>query len=537
MSVNRIPAVFPGNPKAFMQSRTSSSAFRDVRTMTTLVGVAMALLMGALENTIVGTAMPTVAANLGGLELYSWVFTAYILASTVTTPIWGKLADLFGRRAAMFGGLALFILGSAAAGAAQTMPQLVGFRVLQGLGASALFPVGMTIVADLLTLEQRAKVVGLFSGMWGVASLVGPTVGGYLTGYTSLSWRACFYIIIPAGLLSAAMIALSYTEETEEREEFSFDYLGAVVLSAALILLLITVENSAQSSWTTVAASVTACCALFWWFVRIERSHPEPLVPLELFENRLVLIATVHGLFAMMALIGTMSFLPLFVQAVLGTGAIEAGNILMPLILAWVLTSIIAGRLILRAGYQPLVIAGMGALLVGSLLLVMVSETTTRSMLSLYVALMGVGGGLVIVTMMIAAQHGVSRDLLGVATSTVQFARNIGAAIGTAGMGAIMKYRLQSHLENTPVELPQFRGANDLALIVQPEMRAGLSQIASTFLRTALADALHGAFVLVFIVVVIAALIALFVPRGFAHELVYQEPPDDSPKDDETEEV
>src|SRR5262249_47806046 len=267
---------------------------------------------------------------------------------------------------AMFGGLALFIIGSALAGASQTMPQLITFRIVQGLGNSALFPVGMTIVADLLTLEQRAKVVGLFSGVWGIASLFGPTVGGYLTEYTSLSWRACFYIIIPAGLLSAAMIWATYTEENARREDISFNYMGTLVLSAALVLLLFTVERSTKLPMSANLAALLVCIALFYFYVYIEKSHPDPLIPMELFRNPIVMMATLHGMFAMMALLGTVNFLPLFVQAVIGTGAIAAGNILMPFIISWVLTSIVAGRMILRFGYKPLVLAGMAAMLLGS---------------------------------------------------------------------------------------------------------------------------------------------------------------------------
>ena len=484
----------------------------------------MALFMGALENTIVGTAMPTVVANLGGIHTYSWVFAAYILASTVMTPIWGKLADLFGRRFAMFGGLALFIIGSALAGASQSMAQLITFRIVQGLGASALFPVGMTIVADMLTLEQRAKVVGLFSGMWGIASLVGPTVGGYLTEYTSLSWRACFYIIIPAGLLSAAMIGSTYREENTRREDISFNYMGTIVLSAALVLLLFTVERSTKLPMSANVAALLVCILLFYFYVHIEKNHPEPLVPMELFRDPMVTMATLHGLFAMMALIGTMNFLPLFVQAVIGTSAIVAGNILMPFIISWVLTSIVAGRMILRFGYKPLVLTGMAAMLIGSARLAMVSSHTTQLVLSFDVILMGIGGGLVIVTLMIAAQHGVPRNQLGVTTSTVQFARNIGAAIGTAAMGAIMRARLQHYSTTGPADFSRLVTENELAMIVRPEIRAGLSGTTMIFLRDSLADALSGAFTFVFIIVIIGTVIAFFVPSGFAHELAYKAP-------------
>lgn len=509
--------------RILMESPTSTPRLRDLRVLTTLVGVAMALFMSALENTIVGTAMPTVVASLGGIDIYSWVFTAYILASTVTTPIWGKIADLFGRRTAMFGGLALFIIGSALAGAAQSMPQLIAFRVVQGLGASAVFPVGMTIVADLLTLEQRAKVVGLFSGMWGLASLIGPTVGGYLVEYSGYSWRGCFYIILPVGLLSAALIGVAYREESQPRTDAPFDYLGTIVLSAALVILLFALERGPELPWAVTLSAVAVCAALFYAFTRIERTHPEPLVPLELLQNPIVRIAAVHGLFAMMALIGTMSFLPLFVQAVIGTGAIAAGNSLTPLIIAWVLTSIVAGRLILRFSYRRLVVAGMVAMLAGAALMATVSTETTQLALSVYTSLVGIGGGLVIVTLMIAAQHAVPRHLLGVTTATVQFARNIGSALGVAAMGALMNGSLRFHLAHAPTELAHFANHAVLASIVRPELRVELSSSAAAFLRDSMADSLRGAFIFIFLVVIVGALLAYRIPEGQAHELAYSE--------------
>lgn len=512
---------------------STKSPLRDFRVLTTLVGVAMAIFMSALENTVIGTAMPTVAAQLGGLEIYSWVFTAYILATTVTTPIWGKLAELFGLRKAMFGGLALFIFGSLLAGASQSMPQLIAFRVVQGLGAAALFPVGMTIVAGLLTLEQRAKVVGMFSGMWGVASLIGPSAGGYLTEYTSLKWRACFLVIIPVGIVSGLLVGFSYKEQHQRRSEISFDFAGTFSLLAGLILLLISIERSTQWPLPATMLAFAVCTGLFYVFYHIENSHSEPLIPLEIFNDRMVTIAIVHGLFAMMALIGTMSFLPLFVQAVIGTRAIEAGTILTPLIISWVLTSVVAARWILRYGYRPLVLAGMGIMLIGGFLLTTVSTDTSRLWLSIYVIPMGIGGGLVILTLMIAAQHGVPRSQLGITTSTVQFARSIGSALGAAAMGAIMNGTLQNNFTHAPAEILPLIAGKDITSIVNPELRDQLSPATADFLVKSLAHALGNTFKFVFLAVIAGSVIAFFVPRGQATDLAYHETR--APEQDEEE--
>ena len=350
----------------------------DWRTKIILIGVALGIFMGALESTIVGTAMPTVVATLGGIELYSWVAVAYILTSTIMTPIWGKMADLIGRRPAFFGGMGLFLLGSALSGAANSMAQLIIFRALQGLGAGALFPVGMTIVADLLPLEKRAKMIGLFSGMWGVASLFGPQAGGYLTDSKSLSWRWVFYINLPFGLIAAAMVWAAYTERNERHPEIKLDYAGAATIAVALTLLLLAVEKGQQLGMTFTTVSLIVCALLTAVFIRIERRSPEPLIPLDLFHNRVVIVTTAHGLFAGMMLFGSMIYLPLFTQAVIGTTATQAGEVLTPYILAWVAAAIVGGRLMLRIGYRPIVIGGMLLMLAGSLLLARVGVDTTH---------------------------------------------------------------------------------------------------------------------------------------------------------------
>jgi EmrB/QacA subfamily drug resistance transporter len=507
----------------------SPTSITNFRTLTTLIGVAMAMFMGALENTVVGTAMPTVIASLGGIEIYSWVFAAYILAATVMTPIWGKMADLIGRRPAMFGGLAIFIIGSALSGAAHSMPQLIAFRVLQGLGGAALFPIGMTISADMLTLEQRTKVIALFSGMWGVASVIGPLVGGYLTAYTQLSWRWCFYIILPFGLLAAAMIYWGYQEQNERRQNISLDYAGTAVIAAALFILLFIVERGAEYTVAANFGGLLVCLLLFALFIRIELKHPEPLLPLDLFRNRVVAMATLHGLFVMMALIGTMSFLPLFVQAVIGTNAAEAGKILIPFIIPWVMTSIISGRLVLRFGYRPLVLTGMVLMLIGASMLTQVSIETTRTKLSFYLVFLGMSGGLTVTILMIAAQHAVSRTQLGVTTSAVQFARSIGSALGTAIMGALMGWRLNQLFRDAPAEIAHLARQSEIGSIVRPETRQALSQPASLFLQKALAGSLRLAFAFVLVSVIIGAIIALFIPGGSVQDLAHNEAETDEP--------
>src|SRR5215510_7751735 len=502
----------------------TSPQAKDWRKNVVLIGVALGIFMAALESTIVGTAMPTVVATLGGIELYSWVAVAYILTSTIMTPIWGKMADLVGRRPAFFGGMGLFLIGSALSGAAHSMAQLITFRALQGLGAGALFPVGMTIVADLLPLETRAKMIGLFSGMWGVASLFSPQAGGYLTDSSFLSWRMVFYINLPFGLIAAAMVWAAYTERHERHPEIKLDYAGAVTIAAALTLLLLAIERGEEFGATLTVISLIVCAFLLVLFIRIEGRSPEPLIPPDIFHNRVVVVTAAHGLFAGMMLFGSMIYLPLFIQAVIGTTATRAGEVLTPYILAWMAAAITGGRLMLRLGYRPIVIAGMLLMLAGSLPLALIGVETTRLYLTLAVIPMGMGGGLTLASLMIGAQHSAPRARLGVVTSTVQFARSMGAALGVGVMGAIMSWRLGRELASGGGELAGVASRHiDIAALVRQTTRSTLSPAAASFMQRALASSLRAAIPAGQAAVAVASAVALLIPSGQAHELVHPE--------------
>lgn len=519
------PNSVPEKPGALEESKV------DFKIILTLIGVALGIFMGALENTIVGTAMPTVIATLGGIEIYSWVAVAYLLTMTVMTPIWGKMADLIGRRPAIFGGMVLFLLGSALSGAAHSMVQLIAFRALQGLGAAALFPVGMTIVADLLSLERRTKIIGLFSGMWGVASLFGPLVGGYLTEHWS--WRWVFYINLPFGLIAGLLIYLTYTEKHARRTNIKLDYAGTATLALAMTLLLVLVERGNDFSPMLIGLSLLGVLALTILFLWIERHSPEPLIPLNLFRNRMVTITSLHGLFAGMMLFGSMLYLPLFVQAVLGRTPTEAGQILTPFILPWVASSIIGSRLILRLGYRSVAVAGMVLMLIGSLLLAFVSPTTTRTLLVIAVIFLGLAGGMTMATLMIGAQHAVARSQLGVVTSAVQFARNIGAALGIGTMGAVLSWSLRRELARGGSEMASLSFQHgDVTAIIRQSTRAAMSPEAAQFLLTALASSLQKVFFAGLLAVIVATVISVLLPGGKAHDLGHEEQQADESKEE-----
>lgn len=387
--------------------------------------------LGALESTVVSTAMPTVIASLGGLAHYSWVFSAYLLTSTASVPIWGRLSDLYGRRRMYLIGVGVFLVGSLLSGAAQSMIQLVFFRAVQGLGAGAVIPLSMTIVGELYTLQERARVQALFSGMWGVSSIAGPLVGGYITD--ALTWRWVFLLNLPFGLLAFGVIAAGYPS-LARRPDVRVDWLGAALLFAAVTALLLGLSDSSASPVMWLVASVGLSVA----FAMVERRAAFPILPLDLFGNQLIVRSLVVAFFAGTVMFGAIAFIPLFVQGVLGGTATEAGQMLTPLFLGWVTTSVLTARLTVRVGYKKIAICGVALLTIAFGVLSTITVTTSRATILAAALVLGCGLGLSMLTLLLAVQHGVPRAQLGLATSLNQFVRSVGSAVGVALMGALL---------------------------------------------------------------------------------------------------
>lgn len=395
--------------------------------------------LAAIEATIVATAMPTVVEQFGGLAHYSWVFSAYMLTSTVTMPIWGKLSDLYGRRPFYTAAVALFLLGSALAGASQSMAQLIAFRAIQGIGAGGLLPLGMTILGDIYTTDERARMQGLFSMVWGLASIVGPLVGGYLT--ETLSWRWVFYLNVPFGVGAAALVGLALVDAAPHKAP-RVDVRGAVLLTLAVGVLLVALNQTgaadALMGAPALALTYAAAVLLAAWFLRSQRAAPEPILPLALFTDRVVSTTTACGFLLGLAMFGTLGFVPLFVQHALGGTAVEAGRALTPLLLGWVTMSVVASRLLRYAGYRRLIQAGVGMVAAGLTGLAQASHAMPRPVLAMTLGLMGMGMGTAMLSLLLALQGAVPRAQLGIATSMGQFSRSIGGAVGVALLGAIV---------------------------------------------------------------------------------------------------
>jgi EmrB/QacA subfamily drug resistance transporter len=465
-------------------------------------GVLLGMFLAALEATVVSTAMPTVIASLGGLNHYSWVFSAYLITSTVTVPVWGKLSDLYGRRLFYQLGIALFLLGSVLSGLSTSMTQLIAFRAVQGLGAGALLPLGMTIIGDIYTLEERTRMQAYFSGVWGLASVIGPVVGGFITD--QLSWRWVFYLNLPFGLVAALVIGLALKEPLR-RERPAIDYAGAATLMAAITLLMLAlVEGGGSLATLTTSRNLllfAGAAALALLFVWIELRAEDPVVPFKLFRNRVVAVAIVAGFLAGVAMFGALTFVPLMAQGALGASATEAGSLLMPLMLSWVGLSVVGGRLLLRIGYRRTCIAGFALLTLGFVLLSNFGRGTSRAWLYFDLAMVGAGLGMTMLTLLIAVQQAVPSSQLGVATSLNQFSRSIGGAVGVAVMGTVLSAGLASQLNEMAragrggltTERAAELAANPNALI-EPQSRASMQPDTLDALQDALAASIRNVF-------------------------------------------
>lgn len=405
----------------------------------------------AMEFTVVSTAMPTVIGDLGGLRLYSWVFTAYMLASTVTVPIFGKVADLRGRKPVMLFGLALFLIGSMASGQARTMPQLIAFRALQGLGAGAMQPIALTIIGDIFSVEERARMQGLFGAVWGFAGLVGPLLGGIIVN--ALSWRWVFYINLPFGV-AAAVILMIALHENVERREHKLDLTGAALFSVACVTLLLAAHGG-----TLAAVGLPVALLALVLFFRNERRSPEPILPFALFRRPVMAVSSAANVLVGASMMATATFIPLFVQGVRGLTATQAGATLTPLVIGWPLASAIGSRLALRLGYQHLVRWGLALVAASSLLLAYALGAGTGLLVPrLAMGVLGAGMGFSTMAILLAVQTSVDWRERGVATSSTMFFRIMGGAIAIGILGAILSARIEAVPSASPEQANQLLG-------------------------------------------------------------------------------
>jgi EmrB/QacA subfamily drug resistance transporter len=491
-------------------------------TRRTLITVAamLGMFLAAMDQTAVGTAMPTIVQSLGGLALYSWVFAAYQLAFVATTPIFGRLADLYGRKRIYLTGIVWFIGASMLCGLSRSMDQLVLFRLLQGIGGGAVLPIALTIVADLYPVEQRLRIQGTFSGVWGLA-IVGPLLGGFFADH--VTWRWIFFVNVPAGLIATVLIMMAFRDQAATGEG-RIDYAGISLLtSASVVLLLLLLWGGQAFPWRSlpVAGLAGLCAVLIVLFIQVEANTPHPFLPFSLFRDRVVTVGVVGGFLLGASMFSAVVYIPLFVQGVINTSATAAGAVLTPFMLFWTFSSIAAGRLALRLGYRPVIASGMLILVAGFFFLTRLTAQSSIQQVVANMILLGAGMGLTASILMIAMQNAVPRAQRGLATSINIFSRNIGSAIGISLQGAVLIGVLTARLQ-------ALGGAAGLGIPRMADPQAALAASVQMHLtaaghaafRQALAQAVHSIFMLGFVLIALGFIVVLlYMPAGGVMEL------------------
>ena len=495
-----------------MTAATPGAAPLAHRQILAVMGALMlGMLLAALDQTIVSTALPTIVGDLGGLNHLSWVVTSYLLASTISTPLYGKLGDLYGRKPLFQFAIAIFLVGSMLAGLSQNMAELIGFRALQGLGAGGLMVGAQAIIGDVVTPRDRGRYQGMMGGIFALASVAGPLLGGFLTD--DVSWRWIFYINVPVGAI-ALVVTASALKLSRARLQHRIDWTGAALLAAATsALILMTTWAGTQYAWASpmILGLAALIVVLLISFFFVERRAVEPIIPPRLFRNSVFDIAGSVGFVIGLAMFGAIVFLPLFLQLVDGASATSSGLNLLPLMGGLLAASISSGQVISRTGrYKVFPVTGTAIAAIALGLLSSIDPTTSRLVISAYMVLLGAGMGLVMQVLVIAVQNSVAHQDLGVATSSTTFLRSIGSSLGVAIFGAIFSGQLTStlraHLPATALRGnldPSSLQGNPAALARLPApLHAGLVQSVS--------DSLHVVFLAAVPFLVVAFALAIF---------------------------
>jgi EmrB/QacA subfamily drug resistance transporter len=469
-----------------------------------LAAALMATAMTAVESSIVATAMPTIVGDLGGFRLFSWVFTAYLLAMAVTVPIYGRLADIYGRKRVFFAGAGIFLAGTLLCGFAPTMPVLVAFRTLQGIGAGAIQPIASTVVGDVYTPAERARMQGYMSSVFGVAAIVGPLLGAFLVEH--VCWAAVFWINLPIGAASIAMFAV-FLPERIERRQHRIDYPGAVLLVLAVGAPMLALVQARSLARNDIAALIGLGIAAFAALAMQEGRTPEPMVPFRLWRNPVIALANL-GIFGTGAtMMSVAAFLPTYVQGVMGGSPGMAGLALGSMSVSWMFASFGAGRLMIRTSYRVTATIGGAALVAGAALLTRLQPESGVLAAATGALVMGIGMGACNTSFLVSIQASVGWSERGAATGSNMFMRMIGQSFGAALGGAILNFGVYRRV-------PEM--ADAVNRLLQPELRRSLGSAAIARLTDAVAASLHEVYLIATVIAAMTFLVALRFPAGLS---------------------
>jgi EmrB/QacA subfamily drug resistance transporter len=469
-----------------------------------LAACMMATFMVAVEGSIVGTAMPTIVAELGGFHLFSWVFAAYLLSQAVTVPIYGRLADLYGRKRVFFAGAALFLVSSAACGFAWGMLPLIVFRTLQGIGAGAVQPIAYTIAGDIYTPAERARVQGFLSGMFGLAAVTGPALGAFLVERGS--WPAVFWINLPIGAAAITMLAL-FLDERVERQHRPIDFPGSLLLMIGAGALMVALVQARGLPGSVLIALVVGGLLALVALIAHERQAIEPMVPLALWGRRIIAISNLGALTIGAMMMGVTAFLPTYVQGAMGRSAGVAGAAMSMMSISWTFSSIAAGRLMVRTSYRAAALAGALLLVAGSATLIALEPSRGPLWAGAGALLMGLGMGFCNTTFVVSAQAGVTWRERGAATSSVLFMRTVGQSLGAGLFGGLLNYGLYR---------PGADVGDLIERLMEPGRRSALDPAEIARLTDAIAGALHGVYLIVGLLALVALVLPLWIPASLS---------------------
>jgi EmrB/QacA subfamily drug resistance transporter len=478
-----------------------------------LAAVMLAMFMGAIEATIVSTAMPAIVADLGGFKLYSWVFSAYLLMNAVTVLIYGKLSDLFGRKPILFFGITIFLIGSILCGFATSMEQLILFRLIQGFGAGAVTPIATTIVGDIYSAEERAKVQGYLASVWGISAVTGPAVGGLLVQY--VSWNYVFWINIPLGILSLIGLVFFLHEKVEKKKR-EIDYMGAFLLTVSISsLMFLLVEGGGRWSWGSwqILGLIFLFLVTLTMFVYHEGRTKEPVMPFSIWKERSIFVANVTSLTTGIMLIGISSFLPTFVQGVMEQTPIVAGFTLTAMSIGWPIASTMSGKLLNSIGYRRTLLIGGAALIIGSMVFVTMTASSGPLWAALGSFIVGVGMGLTSTAFIVSIQSTVSWEQRGIATAANMFMRNLGNTIGAALLGGILNNRLANYLNANADKTEDQLTVDSANLLLKENERADLHITVKELLQEGLTQSLHWVYYVVLTFAIISLILITFIPK------------------------